>query len=482
MTLRELLIGAAVAAFALAALALGFAARAVIRRARVGKRRVWGGLVVRGILIAGLMAVGVAALRNLPPGPFVSRPAPVATDAIVVFHTQNADRGSDSETNIIEGVSARDGTVRWQRSLPAVVSSVIAGPPGVVFAAGADGARTLFAVRVADGALLWSRAGAAQLLYGYTPQAQVVTDGVRAFGLMQVSSHMEMTAIAMRDGATLWGVPIPSTPYAPTSLTLDNGTLFTAGADQPGNGWRITALRAADGAQLWTVASTGDPVTTDDRQPLVAASAGRVFVEPRLDQVTALDARTGAVLWSDATSGSANNPLTPQVTLASGDTLYIAGMLQHPIPGSRGDGGLPATEALARLVALDARTGAIHWSAPLDVGPSALSLNGPIITAVAAYGGAETLDAASGARLWDSVRTLANAATWKVNISQYAPLSTGGIVYVLNNEVSDDLNANFFTCKLACPGLTWLYAADARTGALYWRARMGNVNLTHVVF
>lgn len=41
MTLRELLIGVALAAFILAALALAFAIRAVVRRARAGRRRMW---------------------------------------------------------------------------------------------------------------------------------------------------------------------------------------------------------------------------------------------------------------------------------------------------------------------------------------------------------------------------------------------------------------------------------------------------------
>lgn len=479
MTARALLIGVALAAIALAALTLAFAARMIAIRRRAGLRWFWGGLVMRVIVLVALLWSGVATVQHLPAPPFVNHAAPVADAAVVVIHTQDEREGGDVLTGMLEGVSVRDGAVRWRRSFPEVLSGVVVGPPGMVFALGSGGARTLFAVRTVDGALLWSAGGAAQLVYGYLPRPLVLSDSARVYTVAAQPGGLAVTALSLTSGAPLWHAPISPAPNALTGMALDSGALYTAGENQA-SGWTVTARRASDGARLWSVTApqSNDP-RVDDRQPLLAAAAGLVFVAPRQDVVTALDARTGAAVWRAKASGKANDPLTPLGALAGGpsDTLYIAGQLLNALPDGGGQGPVPPTASYERLVALDLRTGAARWEAPLDVFPGALDVSDGLVLADGGAAALETFNAATGARVWNSAHGLTNDAPWRMTSRQFAPLTVGGAAFVMNNEL--DPSAGF--CIANCPGLAWLYAANPRDGTLWWRARMGPVSLTHWV-
>ena len=61
-------------------------------------------------------------------------------------------------------------------------------------------------------------------------------------------------------------------------------------------------------------------------------------------------------------------------------------------------------------------------------------------------------------------------------LDQYAPRSASGAVSVMNTE-----HNSTSSCLFNCPGITWLYAANPRTGALWWRASMGPSALSHWV-
>ena len=480
MDAREIVIGLGVATLLLGALTLAFAARKLVKRRRAGLSWFWGGLVLRVVVIAALLYSGVATLLHLPPPPFANRAAPGASDAIIVIHTQNAYRATDIVTNQVQGVSARSGAVRWTRTLSQVVGAVVAGPPGMTLVVGGNGGgvSVLYALRTADGALLWSRADAGLYLYGYIPKPGLASDRARVFALLQQPAGPALVALSARDGALLWSIP---TAYydLPLSMVADGSALYTAttsGEDQQTT-WRVTAWRATDGAQLWSVSPppSTDP-QADDRQPLISVAGGRVFVAPRQDRVTALDAQTGATLWNAVASPFASNPLDPLATLASGDTLYVAGQLLQPVPAPGASGAGTSTLSAFRVAALDATTGAPRWTAALDVMPLSLSLGDGALVIGGGDGGVETFTAANGALQWDSARSLDNLAPWALIRLQYTPLVSGGTVYLINNEL--DPSSGF--CLLACAGLAWLYAADAHSGTLWWRVRMGPTSLTHV--
>ncbi|HEX9035375.1 MAG TPA: PQQ-binding-like beta-propeller repeat protein [Ktedonobacterales bacterium] len=480
MTLRELMLGFGALMLALGALALWRAIRRLVKRRRAGRGWFWGGLVIRVIVIMALLWSGVATLQHLPAPPFANHDAPAASDAIVVIHTEDTSHISDIRTGGLEGVSARDGSVRWRLALPQFVDAVTPGPPGVVFAigagAGAGPASALYAVRMADGSLLWSRANAGKTVYSYYPHSVILTDGAQVYALVQTGSGLALQALSARGGATLWSAPLPDDSIGSvTSLALAGGMIFAA-SDSQTNIWIVTAWRVRDGARLWRLAApSSTTVRVGDRQPVIAAAGSLVYLAVNETQVLALDARTGERIWSARPSPLASDPLTPQAALATSGALYLAGQLQQAEPAPSGPNALPGAEALYRLVALNPSSGALRWSARLALTPSALTVNDGVLIASGQDGALETFDTASGARLWNSESSLENATPWRVAFQEYAPLAISGAVFVMDSEVAPGAGL----CFLNCPGVIWLYAAGPRDGTLWWRVRLGPVSLVH---
>ena len=471
---REIVTGLGVALLALGALTLALAARRLVKRRRAGLRWFWGGLVMRVMLMVALLWSGVATLQHLPAPPFANRAAPAASGAIVVIHTQGIGGG-------LEGLSARDGSVRWQVALPQGVDAVIPGPPGVVFALGAAGASAagaLYAVRMADGALLWSHPGAGRTVDSYFPHPVIFTDSTRVYTIVPAARALALKALSLRYGATLWCVALPADSMGTvTSLALDGGMIFAV-TDTQTVFWIVTAWRVSDGAQLWRLAAPPSATLVGDHQPVIAAAGGRVYLGANETQVLALDGRTGEQTWSARPSPLANDPMTPQAALATPGALYLAGQLQQANPApSGGPNALPSTDAFYRLVAFDPSSGVVRWSARLAIVPGALTISDGALIASGQDGALETFDAVSGALLWNSELSLDTATPWQVAIQQYAPLVTPGAIFVMNSEIDPNSGA----CFLNCSGVIWLYAASPRDGTLWWRARVGPTSLSHWV-
>jgi outer membrane protein assembly factor BamB len=462
MTLRDLLIGVAVGAGLLAALTLALAVRALVRARRSGRRPGWVGLVFRGVLVAGLVALAAVSLLHAPPPPLVNHPTPAAASDIVAF----GPLGASQPGNVVAGISARDGTRRWTWTAPGQVEYLWPGPLGMALAQVVTPSSQpfqLYAIRLSDGAPLWSFRG---LNYQMTsPPAQ---DSARVYVLAgEVSGPAGVVALDAATGAVRWRVPAPLSAAQFTKLAATDGMLALVGAPDSGaNRWHVAALRASDGALAWTAESGPPPEAANGSlwMARIAATRDTFFLAPAIGQSVAFDARTGARLWmgdNGATGQTADDPLATLSFAATADTLYLATQ-----PASQRDGSVgPVT-----LAARDPRTGATRWSQPYtEDGGTALRATD---AALLYYGGGWLygLDPASGARLWRQSAFLTASAPW---VSQ-----DGAVLYIQRLETDPNL-LHAFTC-IFCPEDVWVYAVNPRTSTAWWRARIGSVKTAHV--
>jgi len=181
-----------------------------------------------------------------------------------------------------------------------------------------------------------------------------VSDGDRIFLALR-SAHLVARAIA--DGRELWRIP----KNVVSEFAVDAGLLFVASGDA------IEALRATDGASVWTVPRVTTAV------PLLAAG-GFVFAVTTAE-ILAIRAQDGGIVWRHAAGGVRQPPAI------DGDRLYLGAE----------DG---------RIVALDLATGAARWEKFVEGGVTALAARRGLVYAGAGNKHLYCLDARNGAVKW----------------------------------------------------------------------------------
>jgi outer membrane protein assembly factor BamB len=200
-------------------------------------------------------------------------------------------------------------------------------------------------------------------------------------------------------------------------LRLADGVLYISAMDGS-----VTALRAVDGAPLWT-ARTGGYCHSSP-----AVEDGRVIVGSADGVVYAFDARTGRRIWRRATGG----PMYASAAVARGIAAIASG-----------DG---------IVYGLDARTGAERWRFALPPGDTAFAQSPAATDGERFYIGAwdrnlYALDAASGREVW---RRQCTERSFAYSPAIGGPAVGGGRVYVPSND-------------------NVLHAFDAATGTPIWR-------------
>lgn len=469
MTTREFGVGVAIAAFALAALALAFAILAIIRRARAGQPRSWNGLVFRGVLIAGLLAVGAASLAGLPPPDLVNRPAPVAADATIAF-VKDASGGNP---RTVVGVSARDGATRWTQTFDEPIGALLSPAPNMILV---TFNYSVFALRAADGSVLWRSQGAQDL-------SQIATDGARIY--MQTpavpargTDATDIIALDLATGAQAWRAPLPVNATLP-QIAVGDGLVFVASAEPDAGDtftpWIVTALRAGDGAPQWM--KRGAIVRA------IVVRQGYVIVVPATGSVTALRERDGAIAWTGAPIlETPDNPPKILAATADKDSIYMMAQPSRWTPGISGASNTPPLSVVAMTV-----DGAIRWRTAIPpsntawptftISDGVLLSGSSVVTATASEGydprGSllSAYDTASGRTLWRD-NTPPTGMSWDLS-PQISPAGESGVAYLMGVQASPYLPP-FGDCTSNC-GYTWLYAVNVRTGAPWWRVRMGYI-------
>jgi outer membrane protein assembly factor BamB len=291
---------------------------------------------------------------------------------------------------ILSPSNVGDLTQVWRSPVGAIslYSSPIAGG-GHVYIGSGDG--RMYAFDAATGATLWIG----------EPQPGLFVDSAAAGeGLVFASAaYQPLLAYDAQTGAIVWRSSVASEVRA--SPTFAEGVLYVASFDGT-----LNALDAATGALIWSAPGS---CCVYDQAPVV--DGGRVFQMRTDDTLTAYDANDGTQLWSKSASAAGtmaasqgmlfynDYPNVVAVDQATGAQLWARPVLTFSITGAPAvaDGLVFVTQA--RLVALNAVTGAIVWTAPATSGWGPTVANGVVYTS-SLNGKWAAFDASDGSMLW----------------------------------------------------------------------------------
>ena len=234
--------------------------------------------------------------------------------------------------------------------------------------------------------------------------------------------------------------------------TVADGVLYVGSNDH-----RVYALDAAAGNELWSFA-TGDAVVS---VPTVVD--GVVYVGSNDNHLYALDADTGEKLWSYDTGAWVQ--YAPSV---NGGRIYF---------GARIDGN-------HRVVALDAMSGDVVWTAPepraVDAEPAPAAVGNLVYTPGDEHGEFHALDAATGQLAWSApvssyvktVPTVLEGVVYLtvVNTAYALDESTGEVIWSYGTEryPAQDLPALVVDDVYYLSPDQFLHALDAATCDVLW--------------
>jgi len=304
-----------------------------------------------------------------------SSPA-VVGDSVFVSSSDGAVQSLDFRTGALEWKTSLAGDLNHQSPL-VVDGKVIVG----------DSSRVVHAIEASTGVEDWQASidgpiGASAAAVGDT--VFVATESGTA------------VALATADGAVRWQTRLRG--GATRSIAASGDLAYC-----PLSHGFFDAIRISDGALAWGArfADDGDGGTPTVAEGLVFAAAGLDGTDPAARAVIALDATTGAERWRRSSP--------------AGKTLYA--------PAVR-DGVAYIVAEDETVVAVDARTGELRWTARTGAPNDALPVLSQQLVFVATTGGSlQAFDIETGAQAW---------AVDIVGIP-YSPVVTGGLVLVGTN-------------------------------------------------
>jgi outer membrane protein assembly factor BamB len=190
----------------------------------------------------------------------------------------------------------------------------------------------------------------------------------------------------------------PSGAAFVSSPAVVDGYVVLAGAKGD-----LSALRATDGTEVWTIKAAGDIGATP------AIDHGRIFVPTLSGKLQALHLATGASLWTQPFGGQ--NYGSPAIVNDGMGTSVVLGA------------GFPQQ----KMVRLSASTGAVQWETPKDA-------VGGLISSSAAFAGGQLMFGMNGGR-YQSLDPLTGATSWKIDfkgqVGMSTPLVVGTTAYFL---------------------------------------------------
>ena len=236
-----------------------------------------------------------------------------------------------------------------------------------------------------------------------------------------------LSAVDPATGQVVWSVQLPGQYAFSSPPTFRAGTVYTGGAGSAGT---VYAVRASDGAVLWTQ-GVGNG---DDSSPAVTATA--VYVSYGCEQTYAFDPVTGAPLWHHDTECEGGGGRTPVV---AGNALWIrddAGMTPAalrlangtvrstypdagwvPAPAFSGKQGYFVANGVLR--ARDTSTLAAQWTFPGDgqLTSAPVTVDGYVYVG-SATGMLWAVDPATGTAVWSADAGSPIAQPDEHNVSQ----------------------------------------------------------------
>lgn len=316
------------------------------------------------LLVAWSGRTGVELWRTTILAPCCQAPLTwVAGDNLAVLDTSRTS-GTGSDGNPLWSLlllrasdGARLGVTRLPgRDLPAVVDNA-------VYQCQPD--KTIVAMRVSDGALIWRSLAAASAAIPLVPRCAIMEDGDELLVSMPAAGNSsaiersyELLALSATTGQTLWR-RAPQTSQDSEPLAVGDGVVVLSEGN-PNLPTSIVALRASDGSVVWrhpdlpsTPAARGA-----DPQRTAAIGAGLVLVGAG-SLLWALRADTGRAVWHITTQHH------------SFQTIGFAGSVVFVCTRFTGDGSLfptPFGDDQSYFSARRASDDAPYWQTALDVG------------------------------------------------------------------------------------------------------------------
>jgi outer membrane protein assembly factor BamB len=262
--------------------ALGAANR---RRSRRDGLRALVIVTMFGSLLLGLAACTLFG-SGMTTAPVRNIDAPVPSGS-GLYYLQFAQDNSGSHYNILRA-DAVTGKPQWQQALPGNVPK-IAVRDGIIYAVnGLD----VLALRGSDGTKLWNTTLNVSVLTQSNSFVHVRVQPVVADDHVYISiddgeslTHGQVVALRVSDGAQLWSRAFDDFYNSDNiqPLAAGDGFVFVTSV---GNG--IHALQAADGSLAWQAQYKG----------VVQLLGGLVYVDDGPAPLVALDEHTGALVWT----------------------------------------------------------------------------------------------------------------------------------------------------------------------------------------
>ena len=353
-------------------------------------------------------------------------PVPAGSGLYSLLYQQ--PQGNSAFHSTLARIDAVTGTPQWQQSLPSITPKITVSD-GIVYAV--DGL-DVQALRGSDGTSLWHTT-LSDLVQtptsgnGPVGGTAVIADGYVYLGIVDgVGSlqHGRVVALRASDGAHLW------------SRALDDVAALAAGAGlvlvgSDGNGLR--ALHAADGSLAWQAPYDG----------AAQVLGGLVYVGDGPGPLVALDEHTGTLVWT--------LPCWKQTAIAlspSGMQIYIGCLELNN--GLATAGGIFAFDTQQRQL-LWKHLGADFITAPIAIANLVFIPNGTALDAVRAR---------DGKRVWSQQAEEPNAGP-------VALARIGDTLFVRMSLKYPHIYV--FGCGTSCKQSYSLSALRPSDGAPYWR-------------
>lgn len=229
---------------------------------------------------------------------------------IVVFAGGNTVGPGDSSNYYVEGVNASTGQKIWSIPYSDGIMN-LQGTNGIVYVNVSSGESHIDALRTSDGAKLWSYPSSLGTIW------ELYQDGV-VYGI----SYSDFFALNAATGHPLWqkNLQAYSNQMANMTPVVSNGAMYFSTCNTtkqtPDYGsCAFFAFNATNGSLLWHI-PFGNQSTSNIVFPAVAN--GVLYVSTMDGVIHALNPANGALLWTFATSGGIFNPI-----LAGQNMLYV---------------------------------------------------------------------------------------------------------------------------------------------------------------
>lgn len=387
----------------------------------------FGAITTLLMLVALTVGLGAYVARGGPTssGPVLDTAAPVPQGS-GLYSADYSQVGSGGIP--IERLDGSTGARQWQITLP--MGPPVNGLPlltaadGAVYAADSD---DVWALNGSDGTQLWRTTLNVPGAPG-TGLNSGVTQPVSANGAIYIGvggdQSAQLVALRASDGAQLWSHAFD----AVGSVDAGDGLVFVESGDG------TSALHAADGSLAWQAPEKG----------VVQLLGGLVYLDESPAPILALDEHTGALVWT--LPCWQESAIVPS---ASGTQIYIECLEpQNPYAASE---GVFAFDTQQRQLLWKYHAFNFNRAAPVVVGDLVVIPHGTTLDAVRA---------SDGKRVWTQEAEEPNAGP-------VALAAIGDTVYVRVRLIYPHVIV--YGCGTTCKQSYSLSALRASDGAIYWR-------------